>query len=301
MAWLQTDPSGNYHVSFRFGGRKFKRSLKTKSEHQANSRLHRLEENIRLVESGRLELPTEGDIPRFLLSDGKIAKKIKIKPTLVLTEAFDEYLESIPDGSLEDNTIKMLKIHRRHLERLMGAKFKLESLKQTDLQTYITKRAKEPGRRGRPLSAVTIRKEITTLRSLWYWAVSAEYLTGEYPNQRLKYPKTKEKPPFQTYDEIMAKIETGNLNEVEQLELWDCLFLSRDEIDDLLKHVRENALHDFIYPMFVMAAHTGARRSELIRSQLVDFGSDFVTMREKKRRRGKYSTRRVPMSSAAIR
>ena len=94
----------------------------------------------------------------------------------------------------------------------------------------------------------------------------------------------------------MSKIERGNLDEVEQKELWDCLFLSRDEIDELLKHVRENALHDFIYPMFVMAAHTGARRSELIRSQLVDFGSDFVTIREKKRRRGKLSTRRVPMS-----
>ena len=59
MAWLQTDPSGNYHISFRFRGRNFKRSLKTKSEQRANSRLHRLEENIRLVESGRLELPTQ--------------------------------------------------------------------------------------------------------------------------------------------------------------------------------------------------------------------------------------------------
>jgi hypothetical protein len=26
MACLQADPSGNYHVSFRFGGREFKRS-----------------------------------------------------------------------------------------------------------------------------------------------------------------------------------------------------------------------------------------------------------------------------------
>ena len=129
MAWLQTDPSGNYHISFRFGGRKFKRSLKTKSEHQANSRLHRLIENIRLVESGRLELPTDGDIPRFLLSDGKIAKKIKLRPSLSLSETFDDYFESIPDGSLEKDTIKMIQIHRRHLERLMGGKFKLEGLR----------------------------------------------------------------------------------------------------------------------------------------------------------------------------
>ena len=53
MAWLQTDPSGNYHISFRFGGQKFKRSLKTKSERDANGRLLRLEENIRLVVARR--------------------------------------------------------------------------------------------------------------------------------------------------------------------------------------------------------------------------------------------------------
>jgi len=45
MAWLQTDASGNYHISFRFGGRQYKRSLKTKFQRDANSRLHRLEEN----------------------------------------------------------------------------------------------------------------------------------------------------------------------------------------------------------------------------------------------------------------
>ena len=54
---------------------------------------------------------------------------------------------------------------------------------------------------------------------------------------------------------------------------------------------------------FAVADLTQERRSELIRSQLVDFGSGFLTIREKKRKRGKHSTRRVPMSpvlSAAI-
>lgn len=44
MAWLQADPAGNYHVSFRFGGRKFKRSLRTKSGPHAEGRRLRLEE-----------------------------------------------------------------------------------------------------------------------------------------------------------------------------------------------------------------------------------------------------------------
>lgn len=75
MAWLQEDPSGNYHVSFRFGGRKFKRSLRTSKAKEAQSRLERLEENIRLVEAGRIEFPSDADVPTFLLSDGKLNGK----------------------------------------------------------------------------------------------------------------------------------------------------------------------------------------------------------------------------------
>ena len=88
MAWLQADPSGNYHVSFRFGGRKFKRSLRTKDGANAEGRRLRLEENIRLVESGRLAIPSEADVPTFLLSDGKLNSKVVIATPLTL--GFDQ-------------------------------------------------------------------------------------------------------------------------------------------------------------------------------------------------------------------
>ena len=50
--------------------------------------------------------------------------------------------------------------------------------------------------------------------------------------------------------------------------------------------------------MFAFAAHTGARRSEMIRSEVtdIDFESGTVLLHEKKRVRGKLSTRRVPLS-----
>ena len=57
MAWIQQDPSGNFHISFRFGGRKFKRSLKTSVAKQARLKRLRLEETIALVEAGRIDLP----------------------------------------------------------------------------------------------------------------------------------------------------------------------------------------------------------------------------------------------------
>ncbi|MFK7779368.1 MAG: site-specific integrase [Gimesia sp.] len=64
-----------------------------------------------------------------------------------------------------------------------------------------------------------------------------------------------------------------------------------------MQYVREKASHTFLYPMVVAAAHTGARRSELMRSQLSDVRDDVLIVREKKRRRGQESTRRVPMSN----
>lgn len=80
--------------------------------------------------------------------------------------------------------------------------------------------------------------------------------------------------------------------------MWECLFLDTAEIDQLLEHVKQNARHDFIFPAFTFAAHAGARRSEIIRSQIsdIDFELETITIRELKRVRGTQSTRRVPMS-----
>jgi integrase len=53
--------------------------------------------------------------------------------------------------------------------------------------------------------------------------------------------------------------------------------------------------------MMVMAAQTGARRSELVRSQVHDFDFDFniVRLQERKRAKGKRTTRSVPLSPLA--
>ncbi len=66
----------------------------------------------------------------------------------------------------------------------------------------------------------------------------------------------------------------------------------------MLEHARSQARHPWIYPLACMAAHTGARRSELIRIQVadVDFAGGSVVIREKKRVKGKRSTRRAPLT-----
>ena len=296
MAWLQTDPSGNFHISFRFGGQKYKRSLKTKDPVDANARLHRIEDTIRLVESGRIELPESVDLPVFLLSDGKFNSKPKVTVTISLEKLFERYFDEIPADSLEENTIKGMKTHQRHLQRHLGSSMKVATLSRDDLQKYVAKRSKEEGIRGRNVSPATIKKELVTFRSVWNWALGEGHVSHAFPLKGVRFPKTDERPRFQTWDEIAGQCESPSLNDVPKADLWDCLFLSKLEIEELLDFVQESAAHPFIYPMFVVAAHTGARRSELMRSQLIDFDRTHLTIREKKRVRGQRSTRRVPMS-----
>jgi integrase len=74
--------------------------------------------------------------------------------------------------------------------------------------------------------------------------------------------------------------------------------LQADEIDELLRHVRSNAAHAWVYPAIAFAAHSGARRSEIVRARKVDLDLDAETViiREKKRAQGKRTLRRVPLS-----
>lgn len=241
MASLQTDPSGNYHVCFRLGGKRFKRSLHTTSEDHANNQLALLEENLRLVNRGKLVIPDDADVPTFLLSDGKINQPIQLPENMTLGQLIQQYEESLPKGAIEESTRYTIKIHAGHLKEVLGESLSVRCLTRDDLQRYINTRAKKKGRHGKTLSPITIRKELTTLSGMWTWAMVAGKV-GPFPNKGLKYPKVAEKPPFQTWQEIEKQIERGGLFEQEQAELWDCLFLSLKETAELLKYVKQSTL-----------------------------------------------------------
>jgi integrase len=298
MAWLELEPSGQFHIRFRIGSRKFKRSLKTKNESEAETRRIRLEETLRLVESGRLTVPAKVDVATYLLSDGQLEQPLAVPDTVGLEELFGEYTGSLPEASMEANSLYTAKIHMKHLRRILRAGFVATDLSLSDLQEYIRKRSTEKGIRGRRVSPTTIKKELTTFSSVWSWARLHGYVDGPFPNTGLRYPKTEEKPPFQTWKTIENQIARGGLSDEEQKDLWDCLFLSAKEITDLLAHVAASNQMPSLHPMCCMAAFTGARRSEILRSQISDFDftSGTVVIREKKRSRSKRTTRVLPLA-----
>ncbi|MGO9109746.1 MAG: tyrosine-type recombinase/integrase [Thermoguttaceae bacterium] len=186
--------------------------------------------------------------------------------------------------------------HFRHLCRLLGEGFPIRKLSLADLQGYVDKRAKARGRRG-PLTPATIKKEIVTLRTAWNWGVRMKIVSGRYPYDGLIYPKFDEKPPFQTRQEIERQLP--GLTPQKQAEFWAALYLTLPEVERLLTHVEKHAAHPWIHPLVATAAHTGARKGELLRMRVtdVDFQAGVVVIREKKRAHDRRTTRRVPLST----
>ena len=289
-----------YRIVFRYGGKKFTASLKTNDRRDAEGYLARLEENLRLVERGRLIPPPDADLSTFLLSDGRFAAKPQLNESvLTLEELCQKYMSVHSNGALEANSLETVAMHLRHFRRTLGDRYPVARLKQDDLQAHITTRGKEPGIRKRKLSPVTLCKEMGSFRAVWNWGVRAGLLTATFPNRSLVYPKTDEKSPFQTLEEIERQIARGNLRPGEEQDLWDCAFLTVPQIQELLEHVQRQPVQPFVYPLFCFAAHTGARRSEMIRSRLADIDLDRkkALLREKKRSRGQRTNRHVPLSS----
>ena len=290
-----------YRIVFRHEGIKYARSLATKDETAARSSLVRLEDNLHRVSIGTLAAPPGTDLVDFLLADTRAPKKktekVSREPsTVTLAALFAEYFSKLPDGNLEDNTIKTMKLHLVLLERHFEKSYLIDGITVNDLQGYIEKRSKDPGRNGRKVTPVTIKKAIITLRTVWNWGRQHGLISKPFPSKGLRYPKGNEKSPFMTFAEIEKRCETAT--DAEKADLWECAFLTVGEIDDLLKFVKENARHPFLYPMFVFAAHTGARRSEMIRSKLtdLDFARSLITIHERKKSHDKRTTRQVPMS-----
>lgn len=301
MAHLETR-NGWYRIVFSLKGERFSKSLSTQSERSANASLAKVEDNLHRFELGLIEIPSDRDPALFLLGkDSKKHTRETIKKELKsvgIKRAWKIFQDTLPTNALEDSTLSGMNTHVAHLARIIGS-LKLNQIDKPTLQKYIDKRSKESGRYGRTVSVQTIKKELRTFSTIWNWMIEEKLVSHAFPSKKLRYPKFHEKPPFQTWKQIDTRIKRGGLNEYRVKELWDSLFLDTTQVKAVLAHAKTNARQSVIYPMLCFAAYTGARRSEVLRSELddLDFTSSVITIREKKRVRGKLSTRTVPMQT----
>jgi integrase len=295
VAGLSKDKrTGNYLVPFRFDGEKYLVSAKTGNQKEAQQFKARIEETLRLIERGSLALPADADAKTFIVSGGKLLEKVTANADR-LTK-----LGQVCDGYLADqqgkakNTLKTERIHVKHLVETLGKSTKLNSLSIKSMQDYVNQRARAKYRE-KPISGRTVRKELATFALIWSWAKARRYVANPCPlydesgKMAVEVAKSAEREKFQTWAQIERRIKRGGVDDKQKAELWASLFLDNDQVIELLKHVKENARHPFIYPMYVFAAYTGARRSEIVRSQIDDFDFEHGTIRirETKRRKSK--------------
>jgi hypothetical protein len=255
MASLQ-ERSGTYRVIFRFHGKQYFVMIGKVSPQEAEAKAAQVEYLLMRIKQGLIEPPPGVGIAEFVQHDGKTPAAATpvgaSRKALTLAELRERYLTTRATGR-EKSTLYTAGIHFNHLVASLGERFPLQGLGQVNLQRHVERRA------GLGISPVTIRKEISTLRTAWHWAAQNSLLSGDFPNKGLVYPKDDELPPYQTREEIERQVAAGGLTSEEIDELWDALYLRPHEIAELLEHVRTHARHEWIYPLACMAGHTGAR------------------------------------------
>jgi integrase len=298
MASLQVR-NGSYRVLFCHRGKRHTFTLGRVSEREAQGKAEQVDYLLMRIRQGLLHVPAGVDIADFLLRDGQgpgpAAARGPAAEPVSLRRLREDYLETHRNGAMEASSLSTAAIHLAHFERTLGESYPAGSLTLADLQRYVNERSRKKYR-GRPLSPATVRKEVAGFRAAWNWAVLNGLVAVPFPGKGLVYPKLDEKPPFQTWAEIERKLP--GLSGRERAELWNCLFLTQPEVSELLEYVGARCTQPWVYPAVCFAAHTGARRSEVIRvgRHDLDLGAGTVLIQEKKRARGKRTTRRVPLS-----
>jgi integrase len=304
MASLQFDEKAQtYRVRFRFAGKGYFRSLKTADPREAEAACGVVESTINAVERGWLVIPGGADPGVFIVSGGKVTGKPEPAPPADITPApptlktlFDAYAADLNPDAKEAGSLVTEAIHRGHLLRLFGDR-PFGEIDADAVQKYV---------RARSLKKVhpaTIKKELATLRAVWNWALRRRRTAAPVPwrTRDLSFSKAAPKEPFKTRAEIERRIERERLDDDAAARLWESLYLTEAEVVACLAYVRENARHAVVFPMIAIAAYTGARRGEIVRSLREDFDLEagVVAVRQKKSDCSKTHTiRHVPVHTA---
>jgi len=281
-----------YYCTFRFQGKRYYFTIGQVSESKAQAKGVEVDETLDLIERGRLNVPEGVLLEDFVAAGGKVPT-LSVRPeTIAARQLFDHYLSTHANGTIEESSLGTARSHLNQLTSTLGERFRMQSLTLLNLQEHIDRRRKKG------VSPVTLKKEIATLRACWNWAVQSKLLTGNCPNRGLRFPKEEEKEPFRTFTEIETIIAAEQADAARKEALWEALYLTRPELEEFLAYVRKSGTQPWLFPMVAFGAYTGARRSEMLRALVsdVDLDGGVVAIREKKRVRGKRSTRTAPIT-----
>jgi integrase len=273
-----------YMARFRFMGREYKRSLKTTDSRDAKAALHSIELTIHRLITGAIELPEAADPGAFIVSGGKLlTAPQRVKPESIpsVTAAINEYTGSSL-GHLAESNRATIRTHLRNLEGHLGAKVDraLDRITLRDLEGFIESRLHKR-------ASSTVQKERMTIVGFFRWARLQTYVPASVAENLRTIKASGDQRPFRTVQEIEVVIERGGLEPEEALELWDCLYLTPEEIKSVLEIVAERGRSDVSLLLHTVPAYTGMRRGEILRLRWsdVEFDQDSLVARSRKQSR----------------
>ncbi len=279
---------GTYVARFRYRGKEYKRSLRTTNSTDAKTAMLEIERALHRLSINVLQVPDGIDPGDFIVSGGTLdplAKRSESPPMPTLAVAIDQYLERLQH--LAESHRYTIRIHlgnlQKHLKRRVEVP--LDNITFADLDGFQQARLKERAN-------TTVAKERQTMLAFFDWAVAMQYLTKSPAKGLAPVAESGEKDRFQTREQIEARLERGGLGDEESLACWDRLYLTFDEIAQLLTQIRSRMTFDVSYLLHAVPAYTGMRRGEVLRLRWddVDFDRGNVVARSTKQSRKQTET-----------
>jgi integrase len=281
---------GIYHIRFRFRTKEYKKSLKVRDRAEAEAAKRAVELTVHRLLTGQAVVPDGVDPGDFILSGGTLTEPAACRADVPsLRDLVSDYL-AVQRSYLAESTHGLFTIHLNHVLRHFGraGDERADRVTHEQLDRYLRERITLT-------SEETAAKERRTLIHLFKWALAQKKLMAS-PAAALPVIKgAGDRGRFRTLAEIQGIIERGGLSEEEILSLWECLYLTPQEIADLLKQVRASAREPESFLLHAVPAYTGMRRGEVLRLTWLDIDLDggFVCARSRKQSRTKKETIRT--------
>jgi site-specific recombinase XerD len=176
----------------------------------------------------------------------------------------EQFVKRYMDYAATRKAAQTLEFDKLRLDRFFDyvKKSRLSQIRVVDINEYCAWRLSDAGGgNGHAVSKDTLKRDLTTLRHAFNWAVRSGYL---------------ERNPFDKVEKIRSD------SKGKQIE-----YLKIDERDKLLDTARET--NSYLCPMIAVAAYTGMRQAEIInlRWEDIDFERRELIVRNRKEHRTK--------------
>ena len=296
--------TGKARLFFRYGGKQFNKTIRVKDDNEARRAWALIEETIQDLERGKLVMPPDADAgdvhPVGREAERVSPSRLRKQPKPATLGERLRDLRRDADARIEGGEHDLDRdVHASHFRRVLGES---DGLRYPGGGRAPEVRGHErlaKGWAGRRSTRNCPRCGWSGPGQLKRRHVAAR-LDLEDGRSDLAQGRSRSRP-FRPGTRSPGRIERDDLTEEEQAELWECLWLDQEQTVECLTWVKEQRRYPFIYPMFAFAAYTGARRSEMLRSEREDwdFEAGFVSIRQKKADKSKTFTRRnVPIHPA---